>query len=101
MRDKARHPIARVLFGVAALGWRGARGTAAPPGAYLLLAGLATPLVVSVHTVVSFDFTITILPGWHRRSSRPTSWPGPSTPASPWLLTIAIPLRSFYKLQAT
>ena len=56
----------QITYGLLALGWRGeARHWARYEKAYLLMAGLATPLVVSVHTVVSFDFAVAIVPGWH------------------------------------
>src|SRR5512142_2276483 len=65
-RDHAQNRAARMIYGSLALGWRGsARHWHRYETAYLLLAGLATPLVLSVHTVVSFDFAIAILPGWH------------------------------------
>src|SRR5678816_1567183 len=66
LRDRATHRFGRFAFGILAMGWRGsARHWSVYETASLLLAGLATPLVISVHTVVSFDFTIAILPGWH------------------------------------
>ena len=66
LRDRAKNIWVARLFGVLALGWRGsARHWARYEMAYLLLAGLSTPLVLSVHTVVSFDFAIGIVPGWH------------------------------------
>src|SRR4051812_397694 len=66
MRDTARHPVPRFIYGMLAMGWRGsARHWKRYETAYILLAGLSTPLVLSVHTVVSFDFAISILPGWH------------------------------------
>jgi Ni/Fe-hydrogenase subunit HybB-like protein len=66
LRDRARGPIARVLYGAFALGWRGsAKHWHRYEHAYLLLAGLSTPLVLSVHTIVSFDFAVANLPGWH------------------------------------
>src|SRR5215203_4463145 len=65
-RDRAKNPVFARAYGILAMGWR---GSAAHwhnyETAYLLLAGLATPLVISVHTVVSFDFAIGIIPGWH------------------------------------
>src|SRR5215831_15489566 len=65
MRDRARNRFARAFYAILAMGWRGsARHWYNYESLYVLLAGLATPLVVSVHTVVSFDFTISILPGW-------------------------------------
>ena len=83
------------------MGWRGsAKHWHRYEMAYLLLAGLATPLVVSVHTVVSFDFTLAISSGLaqHHISALLRSR-APSIPASPWLLTLAIPLRKFYGLE--
>src|SRR5881396_2054075 len=66
VRDRARNRLAQIGYGIFAMGWRGsAVHWARYEMASLLLAGLATPLVVSVHTVVSFDFTIAIIPGWH------------------------------------
>src|SRR3972149_2665974 len=65
LRDRAKGLRLQRLFGVFSLGWRGsARHWERYESAYLLLAGLATPLVLSVHTVVSFDFAIGIIPGW-------------------------------------
>src|SRR6266436_8544947 len=66
LRDRSPSRVGRVVYGMLAMGWRGsARHWHHYETAYLLLAGLATPLVVSVHTVVSFDFAIAIVPGWH------------------------------------
>src|SRR5260370_32032880 len=66
LRDRAENPVARIIYGMLSLGWRGsARHGHRYETAYLLLAGLATPLVLSVHTVVSFDFAVGIVPGWH------------------------------------
>ncbi len=85
LRDRATGRIKRIVYGFGAMGWRGsARHWHNYEAAYLLLAGLATPLVVSVHTVVSFDFAIGIVPGWHSTIFPPTSWPGRSIRASPW-----------------
>ena len=66
MRDRAKTRVRQVAYGLFALGWRGsARHWLHYERAYLLLAGLATPLVLSVHSVVSFDFAVSQLPGWH------------------------------------
>src|SRR5207237_219782 len=63
---RSENRAAQIIYGMLAMGWRGsARHWARYEMAYLLLAGLATPLVLSVHTVVSFDFAIGIVPGWH------------------------------------
>ncbi len=66
LRDRAKGRVAKIVYGMLSMGWRGsAVHWTRYETASLLLAGLATPLVVSVHTVVSFDFTIGIIPGWH------------------------------------
>src|SRR4249919_111710 len=65
LRDRAQSKAAKIIYGMLALGWRGsARHWQRYETAYLLLAGLATPLVLSVHTVVSFDFAVGVVPGW-------------------------------------
>src|SRR6266498_2830170 len=66
LRDRARKLWAKILYGMLAMGWRGsARHWHRYETASLLLAGLATPLVVSVHSVVSLDFAVGLVPGWH------------------------------------
>jgi len=66
LRDRARNPLRKLLYGILSLGWRGsARAWHHYEKAYLLFAGLSTPLVLSVHSIVSFDFAVSILPGWH------------------------------------
>ena len=85
MRDKARGPFAQKIFGMLAMGWRGsAKHWARYQNAYLLLAGFSTPLVVSVHSVVSFDFAISILPGWHTTIFPPYFVAGAIYSGSPW-----------------
>jgi Ni/Fe-hydrogenase subunit HybB-like protein len=66
LRDRATHPIRKRIYGFLALGWRGShRHWQNYERAYLILAGLSTPLVLSVHTIVSFDFATSVEPGWH------------------------------------
>ena len=82
------------------MGWRGsARHWKRYESAYLLLAGLATPLVLSVHTVVSFDFAISILPGWHTTVFPPYFVAGAIYSGFAMVLVLAIPIRSFYGVQ--
>jgi molybdopterin-containing oxidoreductase family membrane subunit len=82
------------------MGWRGsARHWHRYQSAYLLLAGLATPLVLSVHTVVSFDFSIAIVPGWHTTIFPPYFVAGAIYSGFAMVLTIAIPLRKFYHFE--
>jgi molybdopterin-containing oxidoreductase family membrane subunit len=98
-RDKARSRFGRVSYGVLAMGWRGsARHWRRHEVAYVILAGLATPLVVSVHTVVSFDFCVANLPGWHSTIFPPYFVAGAIYSGFAMVLVIAIPLRYFYGL---
>ena len=100
LRDKARNRFAQIVYGVMAMGWRGsARHWHRHEMAYLILAGLATPLVVSVHTVVSFDFCIANLPGWHSTIFPPYFVAGAIYSGFAMVLVLAIPLRYFYGLQ--
>jgi Ni/Fe-hydrogenase subunit HybB-like protein len=100
LRDRTRNRAVKMLYGFLAMGWRGsARHWHRYQTAYLLLAGLATPLVVSVHTVVSFDFTIAIIPGWHATIFPPYFVAGAIYAGFAMVLTLAIPLRWAYGLQ--
>jgi Ni/Fe-hydrogenase subunit HybB-like protein len=100
LRDRAKHKWTQWIFGMFALGWRGsARHWARYEKAYLLLAGLSTPLVLSVHTVVSFDFSIGIIPGWHATIFPPYFVAGAIYAGFAMVLTLAIPLRVIYGLQ--
>jgi Ni/Fe-hydrogenase subunit HybB-like protein len=100
LRDRSSSRIGRMVYGMLAMGWRGsARHWHQYDTAYLLLAGLATPLVVSVHTVVSFDFAISILPGWHTTIFPPYFVAGAIYSGFAMVLTLAIPIRAIYGLQ--
>jgi len=100
MRDKAKHNWQKVTFGMFALGWRGsARHWARYQMAYLLLGGLATPLVVSVHTVVSFDFAVSMIPGWHTTIFPPYFVAGAIYSGFAMVLMLAIPIRKIYGLE--
>jgi len=99
-RDSAQNPVAKKIYGLLALGWRGsARHWKRYESAYLLLAGLATPLVLSVHTVVSFDFAISIVPGWHTTVFPPYFVAGAIYSGFAMVLVLAIPIRKFYGVQ--
>ena len=100
MRDRAvRRPV-QLIYGIIALGWRGsARHWKRFKMAYLLLAGLATPLVLSVHSVVSLDFAVAIVPGWHSTIFPPYFVAGAIFSGFAMVLTLAIPIRKFYDLQ--
>ena len=100
MRDQARRRFARFAYGILAMGWRGsAIHWHRYEMAYLLLAGLATPLVVSVHTVVSFDFAVGLVPGWHSTIFPPYFVAGAIYSGFAMVLTLAIPLRKMYGLE--
>jgi molybdopterin-containing oxidoreductase family membrane subunit len=100
LRDRSTSRFARVAYGILAMGWRGAaRHWRTYETASLLLAGLATPLVLSVHTVVSFDFTIAIVPGWHSTFFPPYFVAGAIYSGFAMVLVLAIPLRAVYGLQ--
>ena len=101
MRDRSQNKVAQYLYGLASLGWRGSvRHWVRYETASLLLAGLATPLVLSVHTVISFDFAVAILPGWHTTIFPPYFVAGAIYSGFAMVLTLAIPLRKFYHLEA-
>jgi len=100
LRDRSSSRIGRVVYGILAMGWRGsAIHWHRYDTAYLLLAGLATPLVVSVHTVVSFDFAISILPGWHTTIFPPYFVAGAIYSGFAMVMVLAIPIRAVYGLQ--
>src|SRR5436305_71565 len=100
LRDRSRNRFARIVYGVLAMGWRGsALHWHSYEVAYLLLAGLATPLVVSVHTVVSFDFAVGIVPGWHSTIFPPYFVAGAIYAGFAMVLTLTIPLRALYGLK--
>jgi molybdopterin-containing oxidoreductase family membrane subunit len=100
LRDRSKHPIGRVIYGAMSMGWRGgAMHWHRYEVAYLLLAGIATPLVVSVHSVVSMDFTGGIVPGWHTTFFPPYFVAGAIFSGFAMVMTLAIPLRYAYGLE--
>jgi Ni/Fe-hydrogenase subunit HybB-like protein len=100
VRDRASTRAKRLVYGVFALGWRGsARHLNHYRVAYGLLAGLATPLVVSVHSVVSSDFAITILPGWHSTLFPPYFVAGAIFSGFAMVQTLLIPSRRMFHLE--
>ena len=100
LRDRARNRAAKVLYGILAMGWRGsAVHWARHETASLLLAGLATPLVLSVHTIVSFDFAYAIIPGWHATIFPPYFVAGAIYAGFAMVLTLSIPVRKLFGLE--
>jgi molybdopterin-containing oxidoreductase family membrane subunit len=100
MRDRAPTRAQRLIYGVFALGWRGS-ALHAPHYrlVYGLLAGLATPLVLSVHSVVSSDFAIAILPGWHSTIFPPYFVAGAIFSGFCMVATLMIPMRSYFGIE--
>ena len=99
-RDRAKTKLKAGIFGVLSLGWRGsARQWHRYERAYLILAGISTPLVFSVHSVVSFDFATSQLPGWHTTIFPPYFVAGAIFSGFGMVLTLMIPARAIFKLQ--
>jgi molybdopterin-containing oxidoreductase family membrane subunit len=100
LRDRAKTRVKKVIYGMFAMGWRGsAVHWSRYETASLLLAGLATPLVVSVHTVVSFDFAVAMVPGWHTTIFPPYFVAGAIYSGFAMVMTLAIPIRKYYELE--
>jgi molybdopterin-containing oxidoreductase family membrane subunit len=99
-RDKAAKLWQKKIYGVLALGWRNsARHWHNYEQAYLLLAGLSTPLVLSVHSVVSFDFASGVIPGWHATIFPPYFVAGAVFAGFAMVLTLVVPLRKVFGLE--
>jgi len=100
LRDRAKNRAAKLIYGMLSMGWRGsAVHWQRHEMASLLLAGLATPLVVSVHTIVSFDFAFAIVPGWHATIFPPYFVAGAIYAGFAMVLTLSIPVRKLFHLE--
>ncbi|HZK79741.1 MAG TPA: NrfD/PsrC family molybdoenzyme membrane anchor subunit [Humisphaera sp.] len=100
MRDKTTNRLIKLTYGIMAMGWRGsARHWQRYHSAYLLLGGLAAPLVVSVHSVVAMDFAAGIVPGWHTTIFPPYFVAGAIFSGFAMVLTLGIPMRWAFGLQ--
>lgn len=100
MRDRAKNAFAKIGFGVFALGWRNsASHWHRYEVVYLILAALSTPLVISVHSVVSFDFAFSLIPGWHNTIFPPYFVAGAIYAGFAMVLTLVIPIRALYKME--
>jgi Ni/Fe-hydrogenase subunit HybB-like protein len=101
LRDRAKTKVRQIAYGVFALGWRGShRHWLNYEKAYLILAGLSTPLVLSVHTIVSFDFAVSIVPGWHTTIFPPYFVAGAIFSGFAMVLTLMIIARRAFHLEA-
>lgn len=100
LRDRAKGKVAKIGYGIASMGWRGsARHWQRYEIAYLLLAGLSTPLVVSVHSIVGLDFAVSVIPGWHVTIFPPYFVAGAIFSGFAMVLTLAIPVRALFGLK--
>ena len=100
LRDRATRPLPRLLYGLFSLGWSGsARHWHRFEKAYLFLAALATPLVLSVHSVVSFDFAVSLIPGWHTTIFPPYFVAGAIFSGFAMVVTLMVPAREFFGLK--
>jgi len=100
MRDRAKTTMGKIGFGVASMGWRNsARHWFRYETAYILFAGLSTPLVVSVHSIISFDFSVGVIPGWHTTIFPPYFVAGAVYAGFAMVLLLAIPIRKIYKIE--
>jgi len=100
LRDRARTRVRAVVYGLLAVGWRGSnRHWQHYERAYLLLAALATPLVLSVHSVVSFDFAVAVLPGWHTTIFPPYFVAGAIFCGFAMVVLLAVPARQWFGLK--
>ncbi|WOK09648.1 NrfD/PsrC family molybdoenzyme membrane anchor subunit [Imperialibacter roseus] len=100
IRDRATGPIAKAVYGALSFAWDGAAKTwSRYESVALILAGLATPLVLSVHTIVSFDFATSVIPGWHTTIFPPYFVAGAIFSGFAMVLTLLLVTRKVYKLE--
>ncbi len=100
LRDRVKSKFGKIIYGIGALGWRGSnRHWWNYEKSYMILAGLATPLVLSVHTIVSFDFAVSIIPGWHTTIFPPYFVAGAVFSGFAMVLTLMIICRKIYGLE--
>ncbi len=99
-RDRARHPLRKFLYGLLSLGWQGsARAWRHYEKAYILFAGLSTALVISVHSIVSYDFAISVLPGWHTTIFPPYFVAGAIFSGFAMVATLVLVMRRMFRLE--
>ena len=100
LRDRAKTKVKKIVYGILSLGWRSSnRHWQNYELAYLMLAGLSTPLVLSVHSIVSTDFAVSLLPGWHTTIFPPYFVAGAIFSGFAMVITLAIPVRKIYGLE--
>jgi len=100
LRDRAKHKIRKIVLGIFSVGWRGGnRQWRHYELAYLILAGISTPLVLSVHSVVATDFAVSILPGWHTTIFPPYFVAGAIFSGFAMVMTLAVIVRKIFGLE--
>ena len=100
IRDRAKNGVSKVIYGALSFGWTGGAKTwARYESVALILAGLATPLVLSVHTIVSFDFATSVIPGWHTTIFPPYFVAGAIFSGFAMVLTLMLIARAMFKLE--
>jgi molybdopterin-containing oxidoreductase family membrane subunit len=101
IRDRAKNNIRKLIFTILSMGWRGSnKNWAHYESAYMILAGLSTPLVLSVHTIVSFDFAVAQLPGWHATIFPPYFVAGAIFSGFAMVVTLLVIMREAFNLKA-
>jgi molybdopterin-containing oxidoreductase family membrane subunit len=100
LRDRSKTRLRQFAYGLLSLGWTGsARAWHRYEAAYVILAALSTPLVLSVHTIVSFDFAVSQVPGWHTTIFPPYFVAGAIFSGFAMVVTLLVPARSIFKLE--
>src|SRR6187401_3113444 len=100
LRDSSQSKMKRLVYGMLAMGWRGSgRHWAEYKWSYVLLAGLSTPLVLSVHTIVSFDFATSVIPGWHTTVFPPYFVAGAVFSGFAMVNTLLVLVRKIFRLE--
>jgi molybdopterin-containing oxidoreductase family membrane subunit len=100
LRDSSKTKLQRIMYGIFSLGWRGSgRHWHHYKIGYLILAGISTPLVLSVHTIVSFDFAVSVLPGWHATIFPPYFVAGAVFSGFAMVVTLMVPARKYMGLR--
>jgi molybdopterin-containing oxidoreductase family membrane subunit len=100
LRDSSPTRMKRIVYGICSLGWRGTSNQWRQyQMTYLLLGGLATPLVISVHSIVSFDFAVSLVPGWHETIFPPYFVAGAIFSGMAMVILLLVPIRWALKLE--
>jgi Ni/Fe-hydrogenase subunit HybB-like protein len=100
LRDRAKHPVRKFIYTILSFGWRGGnRAWSHYEIAYLIFAGLSTPLVLSVHSIVSFDFAVSAVPGWHTTIFPPYFVAGAIFSGFAMVVTLLVIMREVFGFQ--